>query len=268
MSAPTTAAAVAERDESHRGDTGAPTAAEMRAQALNRRLHGVGTLDLLRAVVSEEFPGKIALISSFGAEAAVLLHMISSIDSSTPVIFLNTGKLFGETLRYRDQLIERLGLEDVRSAEPDPARIEALDGDGILWYANANLCCHIRKVEPMGRALDGFDAWITGRKGFQGAARQNLPLIEATDDGRIRVNPLAGWSKADLDGYFETYELPRHPLEADGFLSIGCMPCTDRVRPGEEIRAGRWRGRGKTECGIHLPLSKAPPERFKPFGID
>jgi phosphoadenosine phosphosulfate reductase len=152
----------------------------------------------------------------------------------------------------------------VRTIKPDPERIEALDPDGVLWYGNPDMCCRIRKVEPLGRALAGFGAWITGRKGFHGGARTNLQRIEVNqDDGRIKINPLADWRKADLDAYFERHALPRHPLEADGFLSIGCMPCTDRVAPGEHARAGRWRGKEKTECGIHVPVGK-----WKINGID
>lgn len=219
--------------------------------------------ELLRAMIEDEFPGRIALVSSFGAEAAILLHMVAGIDAATPVIFLDTEKLFGETLRYRDQLTERLGLTDVRSIRPDPQRIQSLDPDGVLWYGNPDMCCFIRKVEPMRRALTGLSAWITGRKRFHGGERAELPAIEAADDGRIKINPLAGWNRDDIDRYFAAHDLPRHPLEADGFLSIGCMPCTDRVKPGEGARAGRWRDLEKSECGIHLPAG-----RWRMDGID
>lgn len=227
-----------------------------RMSALNACWQGADTEAFLAAMIRDEFPGRIALVSSFGAEAAVLLHMVSRIDPATPVIFLNTGKLFGETLRYRDALVARLGLTDVRTVEPDPVRVEAFDPDGILWYANPNMCCHIRKVEPMQRALQGFDAWIGGRKGHHGGDRANLPLVEPGDDGQMKLNPLADWTRERTEAYFEAHGLPRHPLEADGFLSIGCLPCTDRVQPGEDLRAGRWRGQEKTECGIHLPRNK------------
>lgn len=221
------------------------------------------TLSLLDGMIHREFPGRIALVSSFGTEAAVLLHLVATVEPATPVLFIDTGKLFGETLRYRDQLTARLGLKDVRTIRPDPARIEAADADGVLWYGNPDMCCYIRRVEPLQRALVGFAAWISGRKGFHGGERQGLPRIEAGDDGRIKINPLAYWQKADIDAYFAAHDLPRHPLEADGFLSIGCMPCTDRVAPGEDMRAGRWRGKAKTECGIHLPKT-----RWQIIGID
>lgn len=254
------AAQLSKEDNAH-------TAAHERAVDLARNLNEVyrdeRTEDFLAAMIRKEFSGRIALQSSFGAEAAVLLHMVAQIDPATPVIFLDTGKLFGETLRYRDELRLRLGLKDVRSVKPDPERVDSIDPDDILWYGNPDMCCYVRKVEPLQRALVGFDALITGRKGFHGGDRAGIPRLEASDDGRLKINPLADWSKDEIDAYFERHDLPRHPLEADGFLSIGCMPCTDRVAPGEDARAGRWRGRDKTECGIHLPMA-----RWKMIGID
>jgi len=232
------------------------------AETLSLRYAEAPTNALLAAMIREEFPGQIALVSSFGAEAAVLLHMVAAIDPATPVIFLNTGKLFGETLRYRDSLIDRLELFDVRSVTPDSERLALIDPEEVLWYGNPDMCCYVRKVEPLHRALEPFAASISGRKRFHGNGRAALPLVEAID-GKIRINPLAGWDKADIDAYFAAHDLPRHPLEADGFLSIGCMPCTDRVAPDEDVRAGRWRGSGKTECGIH-----APRAQWRVMGID
>lgn len=242
------------------GEDEAPLPLAQRVESLARRYESVDTAALVSAMVRDEFPGRIALVSSFGAESAVLLHMVAAVDPATPVIFLDTGKLFGETRRYRNALIARLGLTGVRSVTPDPGRVSDLDGDGVLWYGNPDMCCYIRKVEPLQRALAGFDARITGRKGFHGGARAGLPLVETDDGGRIKINPLARWTANDVKRYFTAHDLPLHPLVADGFLSIGCMPCTDRVQPGEDVRAGRWRGRDKTECGIHLPLG-----RWKPF---
>lgn len=215
---------------------------------------------LLGEAVLHRFPGRIALVSSFGAEAAVLLHLVAAIDSATPVIFLDTGKLFGETLAYRDLLVRRLRLRDVRSLAPDPARIAALDPDGTLWARDPDACCALRKVEPLARALRPFDAWINGRKRHHGGGRSALPAVE-TVDGRIKLNPLADWGAAEIDAYFEAHALPRHPLVDDGYASIGCMPCTTPVGAGEDARDGRWRGRAKTECGIHLAGLPAPPSR-------
>lgn len=206
--------------------------------------------DFLRLAIRGAYRGRIALVSSFGTEAAVLLHMVAGIDRNTPVIFLDTRKLFPETLRYRDTLIERLGLRDVRSIAPDAQAIAAEDADGLLWRRDPDRCCALRKVAPLERALDGFEAWINGRKRSHGDARSNLSLVEV-EGGRLKLNPLALWSVGDVERYFVANDLPRHPLEADGFSSIGCMPCSAPTREGEDRRAGRWRGLGKTECGIH-----------------
>ena len=208
--------------------------------------------ELLDAMLHEAFPGRIALVSSFGAEAAVLLHLVAQVEPSTPVLFLNTGKLFGETLRYRDRLQEAFGLGDVRAIFPDPRDLAAADPKGMLWGTDADACCHVRKVLPLRRALAGFDAEITGRKRFQTAARASMQTIEL-QDGRFKINPLADWLLEDLMVYAEKHKLPKHPLVKDGYLSIGCMPCTDRVKPGEDYRSGRWVGRDKDECGIHGP---------------
>ena len=231
---------------------------DRRLELLNKRYEDTGPLSIISAITEEEFePGKVALVSSFGTESAVLLHMISRIRPDLPILFLDTGKLFGETKRYRDQLVKLLGLTDVRSITPDPVRIKDLDAKGVLWSQNPNACCEIRKVEPLARAVAPFDAWFTGRKAFQAATRAKLPGLELTD-GKFKVNPIVGWGKAEIDAYFERYDLPRHPLEADGYLSIGCMPCTSRVEAGEDARAGRWRGSEKVECGIHLPGGQLP----------
>ncbi|HUG61337.1 MAG TPA: phosphoadenylyl-sulfate reductase [Methylomirabilota bacterium] len=223
------------------------------ARALAAVFDGAPAEDILRAAIRTHFPGQIAMVSSFGADSAVLLHMASRIDAGVPVVFIDTGKLFGETLRYRDRVIERLGLTDVRSVRPAPKRLDAVDPEGTLWFRDTDACCAVRKVEPLSIALDGFEAWITGRKRYQAETRARLPAFEA-DAGRIKVNPLAGWTSADVEAYRLAHDLPAHPLVADGFRSIGCMPCTDRVTEGEDERAGRWRGKDKTECGIHLGL--------------
>jgi phosphoadenosine phosphosulfate reductase len=233
-----------------------------RVQRLLNRYEGQTAQDILEAAIRWEFAGQIALVSSFGAEAVVLLHMVSEIDPATPVLFLNTGKIYGETLQYRARLVERLGLQDVRDIKPSTKLLEDRDPGGVLWASDPNGCCYIRKVEPLNRALTGFGAWITGRKREHGAERSELATVEAVD-GRVKINPLAGWSKDDVADYFVVHDLPRHPLEADGYLSIGCMPCTDRVTDGEATRDGRWRGSAKTECGIHLPVSN-----FKNYGAD
>jgi phosphoadenosine phosphosulfate reductase len=214
--------------------------------------------DLIRPLVREVFSGRIALVSSFGAESAVLLHMVSQVDPETPVIFLDTGKLFPETLAYRDALIARLGLTDVRAIRPLESDAQSLDPRGTLAETNPDLCCRFRKVEPLERALRGFQAWITGRKQYQGAGREALPVIE-TADWRIKVNPLATWGPERIEAYPAAHDLPRHPLVALGFPSIGCAPCTSPVSDDARgIRAGRWAGLDKTECGIHWTANGKP----------
>jgi len=198
----------------------------------------------------EQFPAKAAVVSSFGSESVVLLHLVAGIDPATPILFLNTGKLFGETLRYRDRLQDEFGLGDIRSLSPSPIDRANRDPDGTLWSRDTDACCNFRKVTPLKRALEPFAAQITGRKKFQTNARAIMQPVEFFE-GRFRFNPLADWSRADLDAYIADHNLPRHPLVEDGYPSIGCMPCTRRVAPGETYRDGRWAGTDKDECGIH-----------------
>lgn len=224
------------------------------ADRLNARFAGEPALAVLAEVIGNHLTGRIAVVSSFGAESAVLLHLSAAVDPAIPVLFLDTGKHFAETIAYRDRLARTLGLTDLRILRPDTAEVAARDAAGERWAYDPDGCCDLRKVRPLARALAGFDATITGRKGFQAATRSALPLFEidgSDDAGRLKINPLAGWSKADLDDYFAAHDLPRHPLEAAGFASIGCAPCTSPVKPGEDARAGRWRGFDKVECGIH-----------------
>jgi phosphoadenosine phosphosulfate reductase len=206
---------------------------------------------LLRMAINDLSPGRIALVSSFGAKSAALLHMVAQIDKATPVIFVDTDRHFAETLAYRDSLCARLELTNIVVCSPDLARLAVEDPQRLLFSADPDRCCEIRKVQPLAKALDGFDAWITGRKRFQSATRETAPLLEVETD-RVKINPLVRWTAIDLFEYVRAAELTPHPLVADGFLSIGCAPCTSPVRPGEDARAGRWRGRGKIECGIHL----------------
>ena len=219
--------------------------AQLRAAAQGRDASG-----LLELALGGEFAGQTAVVSSFGSESAVLLHLVAAIDPNTPVLFLNTGKLFGETLRYRDRLQEQLGLGDLRSLAPHPVERAVRDPDGTLWSRDTDACCNFRKVLPLKRALEGFTAQITGRKRFQTVERADIMPIEYFE-GRFRFNPLADWSLADLEAYRDKHDLPRHPLVDDGYPSIGCMPCTRRVQAGENYRDGRWSGLEKDECGIH-----------------
>ncbi|AKM11825.1 phosphoadenylyl-sulfate reductase [Croceicoccus naphthovorans] len=224
------------------------------AAALNARYAGASAEDILRAVLIDGVAGRIALVSSFGAESSVLLHLASKVAKDAPVLFLETGKHFPETLEYRDLLAERFGLTGLINLTPDADALAAKDESGLRWSYDPDGCCEIRKVIPLAKALTGYDASITGRKAFQSATRAELPVFEIdTSDsaGRLKVNPLIGWSRDDLIAYMDEHELPRHPLVAKGYPSIGCMPCTSTVAEGEDPRSGRWRGWDKTECGIH-----------------
>lgn len=212
--------------------------------------------ELLAAMVREVFPGRLAVVSSFGAESAVLLHMLAGIDRSVPVIFLDTAKLFDETLAYRDRLVVDLGLTDVRSVTPEPQALAHHDPNGDLHRLDPDRCCRIRKVEPLERALTGFQAWVTGRKRFHGGERSGLAVLEAAD-WRLKINPLARWSRDAIEAYLDSYGLARHPLEAHGFASIGCRPCTTATGAGG-VREGRWAGLSKTECGIHWSHNGRP----------
>lgn len=205
---------------------------------------------ILRLALTEQFAGGSAIVSSFGSESAVLLHLVAKVDPAAPILFLNTGKLFGETLRYRDRLQDQLGLIDIRAIGPHPADRAQLDPEGTLWARNTDSCCGFRKVEPLSRALAGFEAVVTGRKQFQTRTRSAMQGVEYVGS-TYRFNPLWNWSRADIDVYFEAHNLPKHPLVDDGYASIGCMPCTRRLEAGETYREGRWAGQARDECGIH-----------------
>ena len=219
-------------------------------QALDRALHRASPAEIIEAALTTVGREHLALVSSFGTESAALLKVMADVDPAIPVIFLDTGWLFEETLAYRDTLIATLGLRDVRSIRPLEETLTSQDPDRELWFSDPDACCRIRKVEPLGRALKPFSAWLNGRKRFQGNLRADIPVVE--DDGmRLKFNPFANVSREELEAIFTRAKLPRHPLAASGFRSVGCMPCTSRTTEGEDERAGRWRGRAKTECGIH-----------------
>jgi phosphoadenosine phosphosulfate reductase len=233
----------------------APRFTEHDAVRLNRMFRGASTQDMLEAVIRDRLAGELAIVSSFGAESAALLHLVASVDRDVPVLFLDTGKHFAETLAYRDTLAARLGLNLV-ILTPDAADLARKDENGLRWSFDPDGCCAIRKVRPLEKALADFDASFTGRKAFQAATRANLPRFEVdTSDaqGRLKINPLIDWSADDINAYFAEHHLPRHPLIAQGYPSIGCSPCTTQVAPGEDPRSGRWKGWDKTECGIHKP---------------
>lgn len=226
----------------------------VRLDAELRRAH---PRTILEAAV-ESFGDKLALVSSFGAESAVLLDIAAKVKPDIAVLFLDTGMLFGQTLDYRKNLATRLGLSNVRDLRPHFNDLATGDPDAKLWQSDTDACCNIRKVLPLDRAITEFDAWITGRKRFHGGDRMNLPVVEHAE-GKVKFNPLANWGKADLDAYAAEHGLPAHPLVAQGFPSIGCWPCTSPAEEGEDVRAGRWKGLDKTECGIHVARAPGAP---------
>ncbi len=204
-------------------------------------------LELL-AALRREFPQTLAVISSFGAESVVLLDLVAQLDKALPVIFLDTGELFDETLAYHRQLTEMLALSDVRVVRPDAADVKRADE---LWRTDPDACCHLRKVLPLRRAIRGFQALADGRKRFHGGGREAIRTIEAGEGGMVKISPLARWSQEQIDNAFRERRLPRHPLVAEGYRSIGCWPCSRPTGADEPVRAGRWAGAAKTECGIH-----------------
>jgi phosphoadenosine phosphosulfate reductase len=226
-----------------------------RAEELDRALRDASPSEVIATALKTVGRDRLALVSSFGTESAALLKVMADVDPAIPVIFLDTGWLFEETLAYRDTLIATLGLRDVRSIKPAEEALKREDPERELWFSDPDACCRIRKVEPLARALAPFGGWINGRKRFQGGARAAIAVVEAAGV-RLKFNPFANVSRQDIEAIYAQAKLPSHPLAASGFLSVGCMPCTSRTSPDEDLRAGRWRGRPKTECGIHtVPTS-------------
>ncbi|KJC60603.1 phosphoadenosine phosphosulfate reductase [Bradyrhizobium sp. LTSPM299] len=220
------------------------------ADVLDRALRAASPAEVIAAALKTIGRERLALVSSFGTESAALLKVMADVDPAIPVIFLDTGWLFDETLAYRDTLIATLGLTDVRSIKPEDETLSREDPDRELWFSDPDACCRIRKVEPLARALKPFSGWINGRKRFQSTTRAGIPVVE--DDGqRLKFNPFANVSREDIEAIYALGKLPPHPLVASGYQSVGCMPCSSRTAPGEDARDGRWRGRAKTECGIH-----------------
>lgn len=222
-----------------------------KVEALNARFRHHSAHDVMHGAIEEI--DALALVSSFGAESVVLLHMVAVVDKATPVLFIDTQMLFTETLEYQHEVSERLGLTNIRIIRADDDEVERDDPHGALHLRDTDACCNLRKTFPLQRALSGYCGWITGRKRFQAGTRATLDFFEVEDGtGRIKVNPLAHWAPEDVRAYMEENNLPRHPLVAKGYPSIGCAPCTSPVKEGEDPRAGRWRDQSKEECGIHF----------------
>lgn len=232
-------------------------APEIRLARLNDELREASAQTILRVAMVREWPERLTYVSSFGAESIAMLALIADVDPSLPIQFLDTGMHFPQTLDYRDEVIERLGLTGVVTSGPNETERKVLDPNNKLWQTDTDACCALRKVRPLEPALEGYSAWITGRKRFHGGARMKLPVFEFAD-GRYKVNPLASWTPEDVDLLVKQRNLPRHPLVAQGYPSIGCWPCTKPVAEGEDVRAGRWAGQDKTECGLHVEKNERP----------
>lgn len=230
---------------------------EQTLERLNDELRGASAQTILRASMLREWQDEITYVSSFGAESAVMLALIADVNPNLPIVFLETGMHFPQTLDYKETLIERLGLSNVRDIAPAEDERLLQDPKNTLWKTDTDACCALRKVRPLEPALEGFNAWITGRKRFHGGARLSLPVFEHAA-GRFKVNPLASWTQDDVQAYFKHRQLPRHPLVAQGFPSIGCWPCTKPAADPSDIRSGRWAGQEKSECGLHVEKNERP----------
>ncbi len=234
---------------------------ETRLARINAELRDASAQTVLRASLIREWPGKIAYVCSFGAESAAMLALIADVAPDMPILFMETRRHFAQTLQYRDELIGTLGLTNVVNVFPDDEEEKAEDAGRDLWKRDSDACCELRKVRPLDRVLEGYDAWITGRKRFHGGERMRLPVFEHAG-GRFKVNPLAGWTREDVEAFFVMRGLPRHPLVAEGYPSVGCWPCTAPVSDPADVRAGRWAGQEKTECGLHVERGKGGRRAF------
>lgn len=236
-----------------RGSRPRPTLQQI-ADILNARYAEADPATLIRAVLAPAWGLKAAALSSFGAEASVVLDIVSRVNPSLPVLFLDTGQHFLQTLSYRKQLSDHLGLTNVKIILPDAEARAARDPKDDLWRSDPDACCDLRKVRPLEQATAGYDVLITGRKRHHRGDRTSLPLAEVID-GILRINPLAAWSAADIAAHVARRALPTHPLVEQGYASIGCWPCTRVASDADDARSGRWAGSDKRECGIHLPKS-------------
>ncbi|SFC04517.1 phosphoadenylylsulfate reductase (thioredoxin) [Tropicimonas isoalkanivorans] len=222
-----------------------------RASRIIRDIDGLRGPERLKALLTHPLTGKVALVSSFGADSVVLLHHLSQVAPATPVLFIDTQMLFPETLDYQREVAEKLGLTGIRVIRARAMHLAQEDPANTLHLRDTDACCDLRKTVPLERALSGFDSWITGRKRFQNGSRATLPIVEEAG-GRLKLNPLADWTPSEIADHMRAHRLPRHPLVDKGYPSIGCAPCTSPVAEGEDPRAGRWRGEDKDECGIHF----------------
>lgn len=220
------------------------------------------------AWVVETFWPDIAMSSSFQTQSLPLLHIVSQVAPQLPILFLDTGYHFHETLAFRDRLVREWGfnLQIVRAAMPRDEFVRQHGDD--LYRRDPDLCCYINKVEPMERIMKGLQAWISGIRRDQALTRATVQIIERTPQGAVRVHPLATWTQKDTRRYIHEHNLPEHPLLSQGYLSIGCAPCTMPVSEGGDERSGRWAGQGKTECGLHTLLRQGTDALPQPTQVN
>ena len=217
---------------------------------LNLRFQKQEANEILYESINKFFFKKIVYVCSFGAESAVILHLISNISKDFPVIFLNTGKLFDETLNYRNDLIKLFNLTNIIEIYPEKFDLTKHDANEVLWKADHNKCCEIRKVNPLKKALKPYTTWISGRKGYHSNERREKKVLEIVNS-KFVLSPLINWSQNKITEYFESFNIPKHPLYKKGYLSIGCRNCTVTSSDSNNVRSGRWSNTKKTECGIH-----------------
>jgi phosphoadenosine phosphosulfate reductase len=221
--------------------------------AINRDLASATPEEIL-AWTWREFQPKVILTCSFQHDGVVLAHMLRDIAPAVPVVFINTGFHFPETLAYRDEIQRRFGIE-LLELNPIMPRAQFAAEHGLDLYArDPDLCCHINKVEPLKRFLPGVRAWVNGRRRDQANTRKEIRCVEAFQGDLYKINPMASWTSKETFYYMDRHGIPTHPLFDQGYASIGCAPCTRPVVPGEDERSGRWAGTGKVECGLHTFL--------------
>jgi len=220
-------------------------------KVISAELETASPEELLRWAV-EEFGSDVALATGFGAEGTVLVAMLSVISPGTQIFYLDTELLFPETYALRDQLEARYGVRFERRTTHLSLSDQAAQYGERLWERQPDLCCRLRKVEPLREMLSGLRAWVTAIRRDQSPARADIGVVERDERfGLIKINPLAVWSERDVWAYIARNDVPYNPLHDHSFPSIGCVPCTTPVKIGETQRAGRWRGTSKTECGLH-----------------
>ena len=228
---------------------------DIEMDALNDRFETESAECILRWAW-DTFAPDIVASSSFQTQSVPLLHIISRVCPELPVLFVDTGYHFPQTLAFRDDLRVRYHL-NVVVIQPTVTKSETMQQYGEpLYRHDPDLCCYINKVSPMQWAVSWAQAWVSGVRRDQTAQRQAMRIFEARPDGLLRIHPMLNWTADDIEAYRRAHDLPAHPLYAMGYPSVGCAPCTRPVFSGEDLRAGRWAGSEKTECGLHLDWNK------------